>query len=101
MNDMNEMITRLLNWCYEHDYEILIYTNLTDKSFPHVIVTLSRNGYNAQHIFCLNGLSKNENENVYPSTKWFDNGLDFELRSFLEFAEDQFSRHEAEADNNG
>lgn len=99
MNDMNEMITRLLDWCYEHDYGISIYADLKGKAFPYITIVLSRNGYNLKHIFDLKRFS--ENENLYPSTKWFDNGFDYELRSFLEAAEDQFSIHEAEAKNDG
>ena len=96
---MNEIITRLLDWCYEHDYDVSIDTTLKDKPFPYVSVILYRNGYRVRHMFDLNRLSKNEN--LYPSTKWFDAGLDYELQSFLEFAENQFSEYEAEADNNG
>lgn len=96
MNDMNEIITRLLDWCYEHDYGVYINANLKSNYSP-LNITLSRNGYNVQHVFDLDRFS--ENENLYPSTKWFDAGLDYELQSFLEFAEDQFSEHEAEVKN--
>ena len=91
---MNEIITRLLDWCYEHDYGVSIDTKLTDKPFPYVIVVLSRNDYNVRHTFDLDRFPKNEN--LYPSTKWFDAGFDYELQSFLEFAENRFSEHEAE-----
>jgi hypothetical protein len=96
---MNEIITRLLDWCDEHDYTVLIDADLKSKAFPHLTIILTRNNYNVKHEFDLNGFS--ENENLYPSTKWFDKGFDYELRSFLEFAEKRFSEHEAEADNNG
>lgn len=98
MSDMNEIITRLLDWCYEHDYAVSINANLKGKYSP-LSITLSRNGYNLYHIFDLNKFS--EDENKYPSTKWFDAGLDYELRSFLDCAKDQFSEHEAEVKNDG
>lgn len=93
------IITRLLDWCYEYDYEVSIDAKLTDKPFPYVSITLSRNGYNVRHIFNLDRFSKNEN--LYPSTKWFDAGLDYELQSFLVFADNRFSEHKAEAKNDG
>lgn len=98
MSDMNGIITRLLDWCYEHDYEVGIYANLKSECFP-LSITLSRNGYSIRHIFHLDRFS--ENENLYPSTKWFDAGLDYELRSFLNCAKDLFSEYEAEVKNNG
>lgn len=94
---MNDIITRLLDWCYEHDYEVYIDAKLTDKPFPYICFILSKNGYSVRHIFSLDMFSKNEN--LYPSTKWLDAGLDYELRSFLEFAENRFSEHEAEVKN--
>ena len=94
---MNEIITRLLDWCYEHDYEVNIDARLADESFPYMAIRLSRNGCGIRHIFSLDELS--ENENRYPSTKWFDAGLNYELRSFLEFVEDRFSEDEKESDN--
>lgn len=95
---MNEIIQKLLDWSYEHDYDVSIDTKLTDKPFPYVSVILSRNNYHVRHIF---SFYASENENLYPSTKWFDKGLDYELRSFLEFAEDQFSEHEEETKDDG
>ena len=94
---MNEIITRLLDWCYEHDYTVLIDSNLKGGAFPYLTIVLSRNNYNIKHMFDLNRFSKNEN--LFPSSKWFDVGFDYELRSFLEDADDQFSKHEAEAKN--
>ena len=95
---MNEIIARLLDWCHEHDYEVHIDVSLKDKHFPcffrNVTVTLSRNGCSVRHIFNLDKFS--ENENLYPSTKWFDAGLDYELQSFLDYAENRFSEYEAE-----
>lgn len=97
---MNEIITRLLNWCYEHDYTVLIDADLKSKAFPHLTIILTRNNYNIKHEFDLSGFSS-ENANVFPSDAWFDKGLEFELQQFLEYAEDQFSRHEAEVKSDG
>jgi hypothetical protein len=96
---MNEIITRLLDWCDEHNYTVLIDADLKSKAFPHLTIILTRNNYNVKHEFDLSGFSKNEN--LYPSTKWFDKGFEFELLSFLDEAKDLFSIHEAEAKNDG
>lgn len=95
---MNEIIQKLLDWGYEHDYDVSIDAQLTDKPFPYVRIELSRNTYHVQHVF---SLYVSENENLYPSTKWFDKGLDYELQSFLEFADDKFSKIEEATKNDG
>jgi hypothetical protein len=96
---MNEIIQKLLDWCDEHDYDVSIDITLKDKLFPYVSVILSRDGYRVRHIFNLSGFS--ENANIFPSDEWFDRHCDLELQSFLNFAEDEFKVHEAEAKNDG